>query len=74
MHAFLILQGAQAPGGVHGVPIMQWVLPSAAFGLFVICVGALAAARAPQQAGFMPFLNGGAQERTRTSTNCSTGT
>jgi uncharacterized membrane protein YphA (DoxX/SURF4 family) len=97
MHAFLILQGAQAPSaaltlnrvaigvffaisgyhklfnasrhatltstlqddGVHGVPIMQWVLPSAefsggcalivgflsvlaAFGLFVICVGALA--------------------------------
>jgi uncharacterized membrane protein YphA (DoxX/SURF4 family) len=45
--------------GVHGVPIMQWLLPSsefsggcalivgllsvlAAFGLFVICVGALA--------------------------------
>jgi uncharacterized membrane protein YphA (DoxX/SURF4 family) len=97
MHAFLILQGAQAPNvaltlnrvaigvffaisgyhklfnasrhatltstlqddGVHDVPIMQWVLPSAefsggcalivdflsvlaAFGLFVICVGALA--------------------------------
>jgi uncharacterized membrane protein YphA (DoxX/SURF4 family) len=97
MHAFLILQGAQAPDaaltlnrvaigvffaisgyhklfnasrhatltstlqddGVHDVPIMQWVLPSAefsggcalivgflsvlaAFGLFVICVGALA--------------------------------
>jgi putative oxidoreductase len=97
MHAFLILQGAQAPNvaltlnrvaigvffaisgyhklfnasrhatltstlqddGVHDVPIMQWLLPSAefsggcalivgflsvlaAFGLFVICVGALA--------------------------------
>jgi uncharacterized membrane protein YphA (DoxX/SURF4 family) len=97
MHAFLILQGAQAPyaaltlnrvaiglffaisgyhklfnasrhatltstlqdDGVHALPIMQWVLPSAefsggcalivgflsvlaAFGLFVICVGALA--------------------------------
>jgi uncharacterized membrane protein YphA (DoxX/SURF4 family) len=97
MHAFLILQGAQAPNaaltlnrvalgvffaisgyhklfnasrhatltstlqddGVHAVPIMQWLLPGAefsggcalivgllsvlaAFGLFVICIGALA--------------------------------
>jgi uncharacterized membrane protein YphA (DoxX/SURF4 family) len=97
MHAFFILQGAQAPNaaltlnrvaigvffvisgyhklfnasrhatltstlqddGVHDVPIMQWLLPSAefsggcalivgllsvlaAFGLFVICIGALA--------------------------------
>jgi uncharacterized membrane protein YphA (DoxX/SURF4 family) len=97
MHAFLIIQGAQAPDaaltlnrialglffaiggyhklfnasrhaaltgtlqddGVHDVPIMQWLLPSvefgggsalivgllsvlAAFGLFVICIGAIA--------------------------------
>jgi uncharacterized membrane protein YphA (DoxX/SURF4 family) len=53
------LTGTLQTDGVHGLPIMQWLLPSiefsggfalivgllsvlAAFGLFVICVGALA--------------------------------